>query len=356
MFLAIVSLMLVASRCQYLSEPYFEELGARISADEVPDVGYVDAFRVVDLVASGALSPVDEVVNVADFEPSLLDVYTVDGVVYGLPRDFQTISLFVNTGRFEEVGAELPTTWDELFAVSEILAESGRPGLGLVAAAWNLLPFVYQGGGEVFSPDGTFVLAEAPVEGVEFFLELAQAEHTVVFRASDDGGPFYGSTEALIRAFGNGEIAMMYGPNNVYEILRQEGVQFSVETLPAGPIGPTTIAYVAGLGVFEESSEAFELLTFAAGPTGQEVWSESPIYMPPATSLWDAWAERHPDSVAFIAGATDMTTNYVSPSWSFEEIATYDLESREPIELAMAGDLDLDGLLIALTALADVRG
>jgi multiple sugar transport system substrate-binding protein len=348
--------MLMASRCQYLSEPYFEELRARISAGNQPDVGYVDAFRVVDLAASGSVAPVDDIAGAADFEPSLLDVYTVDGVVYGLPRDFQTISLFMNSDRFAEVGAEVPTTWEELVNASEVLSRSGQPGLGLVAAMWNLLPFLYQGGGEVFADDGSFVLSESSIEGVDFYLELAQADHTAVFVADPEGDPFYGSTEELISAFADGEIAMMYGPNNVFELLKQAEIGFSVEVLPAGPAGPTTIAYVAGLGVFEDSSDARELLRFAAGPAGQAIWSESAIYMPPATSEWDSWAERHPDAHAFIEGATNMTTNYVPPTWTFDQIASYDLESRSLLQEAMLGAMGSEALVEALTVLANDRG
>ena len=64
--------MTAQNSCQYLSEPYFEELRARVAADEPPNVGYVDAFRVVDLATSGSLAAVDDEVDVAEVVPASL--------------------------------------------------------------------------------------------------------------------------------------------------------------------------------------------------------------------------------------------------------------------------------------------
>ena len=70
--------------------------------------------------SQGALVPIQPLVDDgsidADAYPeSLRRIYTFDGKVYGIPRDFDTIALFYNKDLFDAAGVEYPTgdwTWE----------------------------------------------------------------------------------------------------------------------------------------------------------------------------------------------------------------------------------------------------
>ena len=71
---------------------------------------------------NGSLSAYgDELENKDDFYPSLVENFTVDGEFYCAPKDFSTLALIINTDLWAAAGlteADIPTTWDELAAVS----------------------------------------------------------------------------------------------------------------------------------------------------------------------------------------------------------------------------------------------
>lgn len=67
------------------------------------------------------------------FVPGALDVYNVDGHVYGVPFLSSVFCLWYNKTMFREHGWELPRTWDELYALCDKIRAAGVP------------PFAFQG-------------------------------------------------------------------------------------------------------------------------------------------------------------------------------------------------------------------
>lgn len=102
--------------------------------------------------------------------PGTLDVATRDGIVYALPVQQNSYSLFINNALFEEAGldpvADAPTTWDEMAALQDVLfkEEGGqivqksfefRHTAGEDFIAVTLTGMIYQAGGRIFNDDGS---------------------------------------------------------------------------------------------------------------------------------------------------------------------------------------------------------
>ncbi|MBN1963119.1 MAG: carbohydrate ABC transporter substrate-binding protein [Anaerolineae bacterium] len=107
----------------------------------------------------------DEDVPLRDvFLPGTLDLFALDGEVYLLPYIYNTVQFWYDRRIFEEVGVEVPTTWDEFLAVCEALQEAGYA------------PIAAEGNEPFYS---TFYLANmvARIKGPGFLLQTVE-DHT----------------------------------------------------------------------------------------------------------------------------------------------------------------------------------
>ena len=107
----------------------------KIQANDTPDIALIPQPGVVrDMVERGAGEPLDDVVDMAALEesmvPGTLDSGTIDDQLYGLLVSMNVKSLvFYNKKAWEEAGYQAPpTSIDELNALTEqIKADGGTP-------------------------------------------------------------------------------------------------------------------------------------------------------------------------------------------------------------------------------------
>ncbi len=100
--------------------------------------------------------------------------YTYKDAVYGLPVTQNFCMMFYRTDIFEEMGLEVPTTWDEFFKTVRILQRSNLQ-VGVPVPSGTLLgnydlftAFLYQNGGSIMNEAGTAAVLDAP-EAIEAF-------------------------------------------------------------------------------------------------------------------------------------------------------------------------------------------
>jgi raffinose/stachyose/melibiose transport system substrate-binding protein/xylobiose transport system substrate-binding protein len=154
-----------------LNDPYKAQLQTAIGSPNAPDIfynwgggnlkGYVEAGQVADLTAA-----LDGNAEVKDaFLPSVLDVGTIDGKVYGIPmQGVQPVSFFYNKDVFAAAGiTEFPTTWTAFLDVVDRLKAAGVQPIALAGSQpWTELMYLEylldrNGGPEKFQAivDGT---------------------------------------------------------------------------------------------------------------------------------------------------------------------------------------------------------
>ena len=82
-----------------------------------------------------------------------------------MPKDFSTLALEINTDSWKKAGltdADVPTTWDQLEAVSKKLTTKDQVGLGIGVGIDRLGAFVVQNGGWWLTEDGSGAAANTP--------------------------------------------------------------------------------------------------------------------------------------------------------------------------------------------------
>lgn len=117
-----------------------QQTGLALSGNDVPDVLQVNNARanMGEFVAAGQLTdltPYAEAYGWEDrFAASVLSKmrYSADGVTFGegalwgLPQTGEVCGIYYSAAKLEELGAEPPTTWDELFALVTAAQEAGE--------------------------------------------------------------------------------------------------------------------------------------------------------------------------------------------------------------------------------------
>jgi multiple sugar transport system substrate-binding protein len=95
-----------------------------------------------ELVSTGQVAPLTDVwaemTGDGRFQPGAAELFTVDGVPYGVPMVMARWVALYDTRVFEELGIAEPATWDELLAAAETIKASGRtPFLATTQEGWR---------------------------------------------------------------------------------------------------------------------------------------------------------------------------------------------------------------------------
>jgi raffinose/stachyose/melibiose transport system substrate-binding protein len=113
---------------------YMTKLKAALAAGQPPAIFQVpwdSGFR--DLAASGKLAPMGSVLTTGfpAISQSAKDFVTLNGEVWALPLDLNTLQIAYNKDAFAKLGLTPPKTSDELKAIAKKLNDSGTFGIAL---------------------------------------------------------------------------------------------------------------------------------------------------------------------------------------------------------------------------------
>ena len=220
-----------------LEGDYNAALTNALSAGTAADVFYVPDSTAPGLIATGKVLPLDGVIDTDPFLDNLVEVYTVDGQVYGVPKDFNTLAVFYNEDLFDEAEVEYPTaedTWETFADKLRQVSELGDDvyGVCLPADFAREGAFAFAEGWEKFDAEGNADLtSEAFRSAFDYYTGLVQ--EGVAVQPSDVGAGWPGECFASEQAAVAIEGAWMLG------FLRD-----NAPNLPYGtsllPVSPTT--------------------------------------------------------------------------------------------------------------------
>lgn len=281
-----------------------QQLSQGFAAGSPPDLFYLAPDALAGYAANGSIAAYgDDLANKADFYPSLVENFTVDGKFYCAPKDFSTLALVINTDLWSAAGltdADIPKTWDQLASVAQKLTADGRVGLAFGAEYQRVGAFMAQAGGGLLS-DGTAAAdSAANVEALQY-VKTHLNDGSFAF-ASDVGAGWGGE------AFGTQKAAMTIEGNWITGALTADypDVKYTVAELPAGPGGKGTLQFTNCWGMAADSTNqenARALAEYLTGTDQQLAFSKAFGPMPSIQSAADAWSSANPDLTAFLAGA-----------------------------------------------------
>jgi multiple sugar transport system substrate-binding protein len=324
-------------------ETYWTKLKAAASGGAAPDVFWMNGVNFQLYATNGVLAPLDDriaadKVDLGNYPKSLVDLYTVDGKHYGLPKDFDTVGLWYNRALFDAAGVKYPDgtwTWETFKAAAAKLTDRSKGRYAIAANLTSAQEYqyntIYQAGGYVISPDGkTSGYGDpATVQGLKFWTDLIAAGQSPDLKTMTDTAP--------INLFESGKTAMYYGGSwDAAEFTTNSYTKSKVDVavLPKGAKPATIIHGLANVISAKSShqSQAWKFVQYLGSRVAAEAEAKAGV-IPAFNDTQQAWVQAHPEMhlQAFLdelnyavpypvsrntAAWNELETTYLTPAWN----------------------------------------
>ncbi|HEY8472380.1 MAG TPA: sugar ABC transporter substrate-binding protein [Natronosporangium sp.] len=274
-------------------ETYTTGLTTQIAGGNPPDLAWIFENSAPDFVTSGALVPLDETLSATegyeldDLVPAATQLWQHEGQLYAYPFSTSPFGVFANLDLLAEANQPTPAelrdagewTWERVIdAAAAVSAETDAAGLVIRDfdyANWDNLSTLWTGwGARAWSEDGATCGFDQPemVDAMTFL-------HDAIFQRQALPGPGNSAD------FFAGEAAFTITQISRASLLPEDGFEWDLVPLPAGPAGEYSVIGQAGLGVLKQSAhpeEAAEFLAFLTNPANSAKLAQ--FFPPPRQS------------------------------------------------------------------------
>lgn len=284
---------------------YWTKLQTQASSDTLPDLFWMNGPNIQLYALNDKIEPITGAVDAGDIDPtkypeSLVDLYTVGDVNYGVPKDFDTIGVWVNKDLFERAGVELPSadwTWEDFQStaaeISTALADEGSyGGAGGMDGQTTYYNTIVQAGGEVVDGDTSGYSSPESQAGVQFWTDLiASGGSPTMAQLTDTSADQW---------FTSGKLAMYWGGSWFRSALTDVPFADSVDALPL-PQGDEQATVIHGVSnvvaaASENKQAAQALQVFLAGEEAQRAQGEFGSIMPAYEGTQEAFVDSLPQA------------------------------------------------------------
>jgi len=223
-----------------------QKLETALAGGVYPDISYLYGAWGANIAQSPRLVALNDYVendteyDWQDFWEVERSVATVDGKIVGIPALVDNLALVYNKDLFDDAGLGYPSedwTWDDFRDAAKALTDPAKKQFGWSIygdasddTTWRFMPFLWAAGGDLLSEDNSEAVfnQEPGLEALTLLGQMANEDESIYLDMGD--GTSFG-------LFTSGHIAMMStGPWDLAS-LKESGVDFGVQILPAGPSG-----------------------------------------------------------------------------------------------------------------------
>lgn len=313
-------------------DAYRTNLDNEILAGETPAIYGIQAGASFDDYAEYAMPVADYAADWIDGvrAESLKETTTQDGTLSAVPILTAGMQFYLyNQTLFEELGLELPTSYDELVAVSKAAADAGYSPFAMGAAdTWHVTDFFvwmsnqYGAGGEIYKaaageqPWDSDALVQAATDWQKLFADgvfQQGALTTTTYPAARDD--YFLARKALAMPTGSWHVGMsLIGPDQEQPGSAIEADEVGMAVFPQ--VGPNAGGATSGVDFAlavsadldgAELEAASKFVEFMAVGTGQQLWVNTLQGFPVAVGVEIQVDESEPqiavDSLAVVEGA-----------------------------------------------------
>jgi len=327
-----------------------QKLLTAYAGDSTPDITQLGNTWIPEMVALGALEPLDarvagsKVVDRDDYFPAIWSTNVIDGTLYGVPWYVDTRLLFYRKDLLAKVGYDHPPRdWNEWQAMMARLAQPQGKAYGVLLPTnefEQLLALALQQDDPLLRDGGRYGNFRSPgfKKALAFYVSMFKDQQAPMMTNVGIGNPW--------AAFGQGFYAFyLSGPWNIGEFRKrlppeQQG-EWGTVALP-GPNGPgASNAGGSSLVIYRASKhkdDAWALIEFLSRPAIQARFYEILGDMPPRRSSWLAPALKDDDKATAFRDQLERVKP-TPPVAEWERIVT---EMQLVAAQAGHGDLTID--------------
>ncbi len=304
---------------------YDAKFKTMISGGTEPDVFYLKPQLAPDLLDSGRLLDLAPALQQAglqksDYYEQLVNIFTKDNAIYGLPKDWGTLAFFYNTDLAKSKPAN-NWNWDQYKAWAKENTSGTDPNAKVFGTMHNpdyarWLPFALQNGAAVLAADGKSSTINSPEAVAALDLYASMVKDGTAGQSKAIGVDWPGEAMGKKRAVGVSEggwlVPYLDDPKNGFN------VKYAAAPLPVGPTGKKgdlifTNAYAATTKTkFPKAAAA--LVVFLSGAENQRAVMESGFALPTLKSFkGDPYFSTHPNDAILFDALSYGTVDYFGP-------------------------------------------
>lgn len=248
------------------------------AAGQAPDVFKMFTPTVPQMAAAGAYSPLPEAAaDVTDWLVPSDSLVGPDGQQVAVPYEYRTCALYYNQKILDEIGASVPTTYDEVVDVAGKAADAGYTGFGtgfsdtdnsaIIATLFDC--FMSQVDQEIWDSEGAAAFATA--KGEEFGSFIADLREAGALGTSVVSDSYSTVTDGLA----NGTSAMSIVGTERIVTFGSSNPDIKWAPLPKASTGDTTgatLGWTMGIGAGSKHTEAaWKFIEYMTGPEAGEL-------------------------------------------------------------------------------------
>lgn len=240
-----------------------QRLTTDIAGGAAPDISIIGTRWLLDFAEQGIAEPVDDYLT-PEFKDTFIDTFmapsVIDGQIMGLPVAASARAMLINKDLYDEAGASVPSTWDELYDASQKIAENTDAyGFGLQGKEIETDAYFYYSlwthGGEILNEDGTSGLdSQAAVDSLKLYKKMIDEGLT-------QPSPTNYSREDVFNLFKQGQVGAVFTFPMLIPQIQAEAPDLNYEVLPF-PVATNKATY----GVTDT------LMMFADSDAKEEAW------------------------------------------------------------------------------------
>lgn len=326
-------------------ETLFQRLTTDIAGGTPPDLAIIGTRWLTDFSAQGIAAPLDSYMTPefkARFAGSFLAPSTIDGKIMGLPVAASVRAMMINMDIMKKAGAEVPSTWDEVYAAAKKIKENTQyAGFGLQGKGIETDAYYYYAlwtfGGDIFTPDGKSALGEKPaIDAAAFYKKMIDEGLT------EETPTNYSQTD-LFNLFKQGRVAMVCTYPMLVPQVKAEAPNMHYEVVPM-PTGAAKATYgvTDTLMLFEASKvkdAAWKFIEYAYQDKERAAFDEAEGFLPVLKKVAALdYYKQNPDIKAFADGLPNAKFAPSVPNW--EQMADAITRHLQAIYLGQATPAD----------------
>lgn len=234
----------------------------------------------IDLAAMGLLYPLSDLTTVDDllgtYQEGPLNSGKFQGEYYSVPWYMDCCGLYYNQDRLEELGLDVPTTWDELTNALSVVKDAGYGGIITYQSAYAFYSFFYQNECPVIDTSGE--IPEVVIDN-----EAGKEAWDYICDIISNGGLVESFKEAttwdkVYESFANGEATFLLGgdwcASGVDGI--NPDLNYGITSMVKGKTQATILGgWTWNINVNSKSPElAYDLISYLNSEEGDNVLAE----------------------------------------------------------------------------------
>jgi multiple sugar transport system substrate-binding protein len=320
-------------------DQYWTKMTADAVAGTAPDVFWMQTTEFPEFVTKGVLADLSSLkLDTSRYQPNVVQSYTYNGKLYGVPKDFGIVGLLYNKDAFKKAGVTMPDqlTWapdgsGSLLQIARKLTvddkgkhpdEAGFDA-GKVKqygfASWDhyqtqWMNWIASNGGKLVDrPFGKYTFNDAAsVQALQFGVDLVNKDH-VSPPAAQTNPP----SDKINEMFKGGQVAMFPANNALLPFVAPgAGFKLGIAPMPAGPAGRAVNINGLSEAVYSKSphkAAAMKLAAYLSSAEPQKIMADDGYIFPALNGLSqgyvDYWKKKGLDVSPFLEESKGTTFN-----------------------------------------------